>query len=847
MTKTRTRFKYTLLILVALLTLSVNSSAKTAKGDKEESSISTITNKVANATKVEGFYTYYYNPSSGQIWLQIDNLDEEFLYVSSLRTGLGSNPVGLDRGQLGGEHIVKFVRFGPKVLLLQPNLDYRADTDNPAEKRAVEESFAQSVLWGGEIIAEENGAVLVNITDFLLRDAHDVIGSLSAREQGSFSLEKSRSAIDPNSCKAFPQNTEFEALLTFSGSKPGPHVRETTPSPNSVSLRQHHSFVKLPDNNYTPRKFDPRAGVFAIDYLDFATPLDESLRKRLIVRHRLNKQDPLAEISDPIEPIIYYIDPGAPEPVRSALLGGASWWEEAFVAAGFSNAFRVEVLPDTADALDVRYNVIQWVHRSTRGWSYGGSVIDPRTGEIIKGHVSLGSLRVRQDRLIVEGLAPLFTGGSNSHAQCEIGQSPFASTLSNTFAHLSSVDEAVDVALARIRQLSAHEVGHTLGLAHNFAASTYNRQSVMDYPAPFAKIVGDTALDLSEAYSVGIGEWDKIAIRYAYTDFQTGLNEDSALGEIINESIDRNLLFITDAGARASGSSHPLASLWDNGADPIAELSRMLAVRKIALNNFSESNLRNREPLSELQNTLAPLYLSHRFQIAATAKSLGGLLYTYKVRGDNQSNPAPVSPQRQRQALNVLLETLTPEALSLPKGIASLIPPSAYGYGATRETFPSRVRVFDPLGIAEIAARMTIKSILQFERAGRMQAQHQANPNSPSFKEALELLEESVWSSQEQLEPPDAAIKRVVQRVLVEELINLASNEKATNDVKALSSAALRKLENRLQTSSRRDSDIMRAHRGLLWDTITRFLSRSQEPASKSKPLSPPPGSPIGQ
>ncbi|MBN4056754.1 zinc-dependent metalloprotease [bacterium AH-315-J21] len=821
----------------------ISSSAKSSKGDKEKSSISTITKKVADATKVEGFYTYYYNPSAGQIWLQIDNLNEEFLYVSSLRTGLGSNPVGLDRGQLGGEHIVKFVRFGPKVLLLQPNLDYRADTDNPAEKRAVEESFAQSVLWGGEIVAEENGTVLVDISDFLLRDAHDVIGSLSAREQGSFSLDKSRSAIDPNSCKSFPRNTEFEALLTFSGSKPGPHVRETTPSPNSVSLRQHHSFVMLPDDNYTPRKFDPRAGVFAIDYLDFATPLDESLRKRLIVRHRLNKQDPSAEISDPIEPIIYYIDPGAPEPVRSALLDGASWWEEAFRAAGFSNAFRVEVLPDTADALDVRYNVIQWVHRSTRGWSYGGSVIDPRTGEIIKGHVSLGSLRVRQDRLLVEGLAPLFAGQDNSHSLCEIGQSP----TSNTFAQLSSVDEAIEVALARIRQLSAHEVGHTLGLAHNFAASTYNRQSVMDYPAPLARIVGDTSLDLSEAYSVGIGEWDKIAIRYAYTDFPAGLNEDSALGEIINESIDRNLLFITDAGARASGSSHPLASLWDNGADPIAELSRMLAVRKIALNIFGENNLRNGEPLSELQNTLAPLYLSHRFQIAATAKSLGGLLYTYKLRGDSQPNPTPVSPQRQREALAVLLETLTPEALSLPKNITSLIPPSAYGYGATRETFPSRVRVFDPLSIAEIASRMTIKSILQFERAGRMQAQHQANSSSPSFKEALELLGKSVWSSQEQLEPPDGAIKRVVQRVLVEEIIKLASNEHATNDVKALSSAALRKLENRLQTSSRRDNDIVRAHRGLLWDTVTRFLSGSQEPASKSKPLSPPPGSPIGQ
>ncbi len=850
MTNIRNRIVLILQIFVALIVFTSSGHTKPSGKDKEKAGIPSVSKKTAGVTRVAGFFTYYYNESDGHIWLQIDDFNSEFLYVSSLRTGLGSNPVGLDRGQLGGERVVKFVRFGPKVLLLQPNLDYRADTENASEKRAVEESFAQSVLWGGEVIAASGDTVLVDITDFLLRDAHDVIGSLSAREQGAFSLDKTRSAIDPDACRAFPLNTEFEALLTFSSKKPGPHVRETTPSPNSVSLRQHHSFIKLPDADYQRRKFDTRSGVFAINYMDFASPIDNSIVKRFVVRHRLKKKNPNEALSEPVEPIVYYIDPGAPEPVRSALLEGASWWAEAFKAAGFLNAFKVEVLPDSADPLDVRYNVIQWVHRSTRGWSYGGSVIDPRTGEIIKGHVSLGSLRVRQDRLLIEGLAPLFSVGGLSSmmsstapsTRCEVGQSPAP----DVFAQSASGSNAVDVALARIRQLSAHEVGHTLGLAHNFAASTYGRESVMDYPAPLAKITDDSTLVMSEAYDVGIGEWDKIAIRYAYTEYPDGVNEDSALSRIIDESIERKLLFISDADARASGSAHPLANLWDNGADPVAELPRLMRVRRIALGQFGEKNLRPGEPLSELKKIFVPLYLSHRFQIAATAKSLGGVMYHYKVRGDGQSTHTPVAPQKQRQALDALLQTITPEALTVSKRISSLLEPNSFGYGSSREDLPSKTQqTFDPLSAVEIASRMTISAILQPERAGRMQGQHQMDESLPSFKEALDLLVAHT-ESRRQLSEPGLSVMRIVQTVLVEELIKIAANDRATSDVKAIAIAKLRELEQRLQTSSRKDSDMLRAHRGLLWDTITRFLSRPQKSATDSKSLTPPPGSPIG-
>jgi Met-zincin/Domain of unknown function (DUF5117) len=841
MTKTHSRLVTILQLMVTLIVFSTTGYPKPSTAEKDKTALPSISKKISGVTKVDGFFTYYYNERDGHIWLQIDKLNQEFLYVRALRTGLGSNPVGLDRGQLGAERVVKFMRFGPKILLLQPNLDYRADTESAPEKRAVEESFAQSALWGGEVIAASGDTALVDITDFLLRDAHDVIGSLSSRDQGAFSLDKSRSAIDASACRGFPLNTEYEALLTFSSRKPGPLVRETTPAPNSVTLRQHHSFIELPDSNYRTRKFDTRSGVFAIDYMDFASPIDEPIVKRFIVRHRLNKKNPADALSEPIEPIVYYIDPGAPEPVRSALLDGASWWAEAFQAAGFVNAFRVEVLPDSADPLDVRYNVIQWVHRSTRGWSYGGSVIDPRTGEIIKGHVSLGSLRVRQDRLLVEGLAPLFSGSLS--ARCEVGQSPAP----DVFAQTSSVADAVDVALARIRQLSAHEVGHTLGLVHNFAASTYGRQSVMDYPAPLAKIVDDTALDLSEAYGVGIGEWDKVAIRYAYTEYPAGIDEDSALGEIVNESIERKLLFISDADARSSGSAHPLANLWDNGDDPVVELPRLMRMRRIALRQFGEKNLRLGEPLSELQKTFAPLYLSHRFQVVATAKSLGGVLYHYKVRGDSQPTHKPVAPQKQRQALEELLQTITPEALEVSERVSDLLEPAAYGYGDSRETFPSRLsRIFDPLSAAEVAARMTIRAILQPERAGRMQGQHQRDESSPSFKEALDLLVSHAQSQQLQLTERQSVVMRVVQTVLIDELIKLAADDRASGDVRALATAKLRELEQQLGTSSRKDSDVLRAHRGLLWDTITRFLSRPQEAATYSKPLPAPPGSPIG-
>jgi hypothetical protein len=401
-----------------------------------------------NHKEYKGFFNFKYSEKDDKIFLEVKDLDEEFLYVHSLTTGIGSNDVGLDRGKLGSEAVVKFIKAGNKLLLIQPNLKYRAITENALEKKSVEEAFARSVLYGFEIKEKKGEAYLIDFTQFLMEDAQGVANTLRNGKYGSFSLNKSKSALSLESTKAFPENVEFEALLTFDGEATSPALREVLPNNNSLTVTQHHSFVKLPDNNYKKRAFDPRSGAIYISYFDYSTPVFEPIEKRYITRHRLEKKNPDLAVSEAIEPIVYYLDPGTPEPVRSALLDGARWWDEAYETIGYKNAFQVKMLPEGADPLDVRYNVIQWVHRSTRGWSYGASVIDPRTGEIIKGHVSLGSLRIRQDFLIAQALL----------------NKPFAK---RDDAH----SEMMEMAIARIRQLAAHEVGHTIGFTHNFSAS----------------------------------------------------------------------------------------------------------------------------------------------------------------------------------------------------------------------------------------------------------------------------------------------------------------------------------------------------------------------------------------
>ena len=485
---------------------------------------------------------FSYNNDSGKIILEINKLDSEFMYINSLSRGVGNNDLGLDRGQLGDSRVVYFTKRGNKILLIQPNLRYVSNSSNYLENNAVKEAFARSVLFGFDIIEKTKDSYKIDITSFLIRDAHGVSQRLRYSNSGSYTLNKSMSAIDLDRTKAFPKNIEFDVLLTFTGNPSGNLVRSVTPTASNLTVNQHHSFVELPDNNYKKRKFDPRSGSNPFIVYDYSTPIDDKLEQRFIVRHRLNKKYPKQEISEPVEPIVYYIDNGTPEPVKSALIEGGNWWNQAFESAGYKDAFRIEVLPEDADPMDVRYNLIQWIHRSTRGWSYGASIVDPRTGEIIKGQVSLGSLRVRQDYMILSGLI----------------DNP------NDIENKSLIKKT---SLDRIRQLSAHEIGHTLGFAHNYISSANNRSSVMDYPHPKIDIVNGN-INIDNAYSKNIGDWDKVSVRYAYTDFQENENEDVKLNDIIEEAVNKGLYFLSDSDSRPVGSANPFSHLWDNGEFP---------------------------------------------------------------------------------------------------------------------------------------------------------------------------------------------------------------------------------------------------------------------------------------
>lgn len=781
----------------------------------------TIQKKVEGMEKFSGYFTFYWDESSGSIWLEVDKFDREFLYVSSLPAGLGSNDIGLDRNQLGRTRVVKFKRIGPKILLIQSNYAFRASSDNPSERKAVEDAFARSVIWGFTAAAELEGRVLVNATAFIMRDAHDVISRLKRARQGNFRLDGQRSAVYTANTKNFPQNSEFEALLTFAANDPGNYVRQVAPDPGSVSLRQHHSFIKLPEDGYTPRIYDPRSNFDSMSYMDFSTPVTKPVVKRFIERHRLKKKDPSAEVSEPEKPIVYYVDRGAPEPIRSALVEGGQWWNEAFEAIGYKNAFRVEVMPEGADPMDVRYNTVNWVHRSTRGWSYGAAVTDPRTGEIIKGHVALGSLRVRQDFLIAEGLIADYQEGKD----------------------VSS--EALEMALARIRQLSCHEIGHTLGMGHNYAASVNGRASVMDYPHPLIHIDEEGSLDLSDAYDTGIGEWDKVSIAYGYQDFPEIVDEEKELRAILDRAFSRGLYFLAGQDARP-GSAHPLAAVWDNGKNAVDELERVMQVRSIALETFDQRRIPVNFPLGSLEELLVPVYLFHRYQVEAAASMLGGLYYNHKLRGDSQGGVRMVPASEQRRALKALLQTIRPESLALDENILNVIHPRPPEYRPTRELFPGNTGLpFDPLGAAETAVNLTLGAILHPERAARMVEHHAREKQSPGFSDVLDAVIDFTWKSKLG-QGLHAEIQRVVNNAFLLYLMRLTVDDAASSQVRALAALKLEELKKWINSSmiSIKDED----HKAHFFFAASQVELFQKDPSWVKLPelLTPPPGAPIG-
>ncbi|MBV9887414.1 MAG: zinc-dependent metalloprotease [Acidobacteria bacterium] len=793
----------------------------------------TIAEKTKDTQKLAGYFNLYWDAKAGKIWLEIDKWGTEFLYQTSLPAGVGSNDIGLDRGQMGATRVVRFERTGPKILLMQSNLDYRAVTSDPDERAAVRQSFAESALWGFTVAAEDGSGdsarVLVDATEFFLRDAHHVPEVLARTKQGAFKLDDRRCTFYLARTKNFPLNTEVETTLTFAGEHPGQWVKDVTPSPESITVREHHSFVQLPPAGYKTRAYDPRSSFFGISYMDYATPISEPIVKRFTARHRLEKKDPNAAMSEAVQPIVYYLDRGTPEPIRGALLEGANWWAQAFEAAGYRNAFRVEMMPEGADPMDLRYNVIQWIHRATRGWSYGEGVIDPRTGEIIKGQVSLGSLRVRQDFLIAEGLLAPYEKGRAAGSG-------------------SSGGKMQEMALARLRQLAAHEVGHTLGLEHNYSASTVGRSSVMDYPPPVVTLGADGVPDLSQAYATGIGEWDKVSITWGYSDFAAGTDERAALNKILSDAfLGRGLRFLTDQDARPAGSSSSVAHLWDSGANAVDELERLMKVRAAALARFGENNIREGAPLATLEDTLVPIYMLHRYQVEAASKLIGGMDYTFAVRGDGEVPTTIVAPAEQRRALKAVLATLDPRVLALPESLLKMIPPRPVMWARGREDFKIRTSpAFDAVAPAEAAAQHVMGFLFNPQRAARLVEFHDRDAANPGLAEVIDQI---LTATHAGANAPGylGEIGRAVDNAALVELMALANDTTTLPEVRAVASAELRlyKAKNAAAGTLRSADDTAAVYFAFVAQQIEQF-EKDPTKVVMTAPAEAPDGPPIG-
>jgi hypothetical protein len=795
----------------------------------------TIAAKTTGMTAMPGLLPLFWDATAGKLYLEIPHLNQDLLYTNSLPYGTGSNDLGLDRGQTSDGKIVRFERTGPKVLLVQPNQAFRSSATDPAELLAVRQSFPESVLAGFTVAAENSPTdVLIDATDFFLRDAHGVVESLTRAQQGTYKLDPARSTIDLTSTKAFPKNTEVEAILTFAtdtpsgGRRGSSFVADVTPDPHALTLHEHQSFLELPGPGFNPRRYDPRAGYFPTSYRDYNAPLGAELDQQFIVRHRLNKKDPACRLAcEPEAPIQYYVDRGAPEPIRTALLEGARWWDQAFQAAGWAKGtFKVDILPADADPMDVRFNIIQWVHRYTRGWSYGAAVVDPRTGEILKGNVTLGSLRGRQDYLIAEALLSPYVTGRSITAENDPMQA---------------------MVLQRIRQLAAHETGHTLGLSHNFAASAFSQSaSVMDYPHPYITLGKDGIPDLSHAYAVNIGQWDKVAIDYGYRQFGARFNEKTELNKILDASEKTGLIYITDEDARPFSGAHPHAHLWDNGADPADELTRILEIRKAALARFNENAIKPGTPMAQLEDTLVPLYLLHRYQTEAAIKEIGGLDYRYSLRGDGQPLPQIVPLADQNKAIAAVLKTLTPDTLTLPESLLKILPPRPPALPRTRESFPSETGLtFDPIAAAETAPDLTLQVLLDPARASRIVQYHMREHPGPSLRVLLEQINKTTAERPEGGHTISSEVERAVEFRALEAMFTLALNPAASSQARAIARSHIEDIYKQWTTEPPPADSAEAIHRKALIHRIDEFHGDPTK-FTPAKPIEAPPGMPIG-
>lgn len=745
---------FTLTVLafsIASLSPSSAMAQSNAASANLNTNVSTSAKTFADITKemksLAGLFPVWTSVEQGRILMAVPQTDAPFLMTTSLPFGLGSNDVGLDRGQAGNSILVRFERQGKRIFLMQENTRYLATSNNADERASVREAFAGAVLWSGDILATENNQYLIDFSSFLLADRHGIAARLNGSKQGNYTVDEKRSAVLAGQTKNFPDNTEMEAMLTFAGNGEGQYTRQVAADAKSLRLQQHISFVRLP-TGYVARDYHPGSGGMDVEIVDYGTPLADDLFIKKQARHRLEKTDPNATVSTVKKPIIYYLDRGTPEPVRSALLDGARWWSSAFEKAGFKDAYKVEMLPEGVDPMDIRYNTIMWVHRATRGWSYGNSIVDPRTGEIIKGAVTLGSLRVRQDILIAESLLAPYGKTTNTEKK----------------------NAAEQMALARLRQLSAHEVGHTLGIAHNFATSREGNGSVMDYPHPILSINTKGEVDVSNAYGVGVGPWDDFAIAHLYSHFP-GQDEQQALANLRAKVKASGLKYVSDADSRSNGATHKDGLLWEYGADSMQTFDQLLSIRKKALENFSTAVLPPQRQVGELEARLVPVYLLHRYQTEAVARLIAGGEYEFGLVSDVNAGRIEtgvklVPAATQRLALQKLTQSLRAENLALPQNVLDMLTPPSEGYSRTREYFSTKMsEVFDAFSAVEAATAQTTMFLLDASRMNRLSWQHARNQKQLGVNELFTQLFDQTWKR-------DA----VPSNVVAGEAVQLAAN-----------------------------------------------------------------------
>lgn len=779
----------------------------------------TLGERTRDIPRHDGLVPFYWDARKGQLLLEIPTGLGDFLYGSGLAGGAGLLDVSLDRGQLGDLGVCRFERVGPRVLLHQKQMTHRGGSGE--QSRVVEESFPSAVLASLPVVAEEGNRVLVDASAFLLADT-GVVPLLKQAKLGDWKQDAARSAFHFERSGAFPRNTEIEVVATFTAENPPRGVAGVLPDGRTMSLRLHHTFLKLPEPGFVPRPLDPRIGFIPRRHLDHAAPWNEPIEKFLASRWRLVKKDPKAATSEPVEPIVYYLDRGIPEPERAAIRRGALWWNHAFEQAGFKDAFVLKDLPEGATFLDARYSGIEWINRAERGWSVGGSQTDPRTGEILHGVARIDSHRRRTTARMWQNMR--LPAGADA---CMAADAPDVSPLA---AGDPTLDEE-SLVLDRLAYLSAHEVGHTIGLMHNWAATTFGWGSVMDYLAPNVQ-VRDDKLDLSDAYPKDIGSYDRLAIQWGYTAEE----DPAALDRIVRAGYAKGIFYPLDGDPRWAE--------YDWGADPVRWLATTQQVRRVLLNRFGVAQLKPGEWVYTLQQRFNLAYLYHRFGIQAAQQFIGGQYQANAVAGDGQTPVAWVPAAKQKEALDLLLAALFPENLDIPDRIlAALVPPPS-GTRESREQFPSEAGdAFSLWTAARSLVGLIVDPLLEPERAARL--------TLPAGREALTLdgllvrLVGATWGAPPDASPRRAALRRIAQRGVLDALMDLAARADSAAEVRAAVHSRLARLKTELRGRHSMDA-ATEAHLRLAEGDLSEFLEKPEVRKGRPPRAPAPPGRPIG-